>query len=90
MLHSIKIKGATFDTFSQYGIVPNVANPIIKQPMPELPVLNSLSDYESAKVKYQKICREIPSSDFLEQKSIWADKLCLRLLDFEFEHGIEP
>jgi len=84
-----KIKDTTVDIFFPFGLDTKIDSPTIKQPMQELPVLNSFSDYESAKLKYQKACQEIPSEDSSGQKSIWADKLCLRLLDFEFEHGIE-
>jgi len=84
-----QIQGTAVDIVLPFGVDAKAGSLVIKLPMQELPVLNTLSDYESAKLKYQKICKEIPSRDFSGEKAIWADKLCLRLLDFEFEHGID-
>ncbi|MDE0589466.1 hypothetical protein OU789_05980 [Halocynthiibacter sp. C4] len=57
--------------------------------MPAMPVVETPDDYQSAIEKYQDICKSIEMSDFNGMKSAWADELCLRLVDYELQHGID-
>ena len=84
-----KFRSAAVESTQTGEVRDNVTYFRAKTSMPAVPLVETPDDYRSAIEKYQDICKSIPMGDFNGIKSAWADELCLRLVDYELQQGIE-
>ena len=59
-----------------------------QQDMLALPDITSAEIYSSAKEQYLAASQTISLGDISSDKAIWADELCVRLLEFELMNEI--